>query len=99
MKQVDRVGEERFRPVVVERCPREVVGLLAVVVVSLLVVAALLATQLATRLESGEPGELRIRRGYSSWSSKVVGCRQIRSYQQAKVRTIALPAVHGYQRG
>jgi Tfp pilus assembly protein PilO len=99
MKQAGRVGEERFRLVVVERCPRVVVELLAAVAVSLLVVAVLLATQLAMRLEPGEPEELRIRRGYSNWSSKVVGCRQIQSYRQAKVRTIAQPAVHGCQRG
>jgi hypothetical protein len=62
MKQVDRVGEERFRLVVVEQFPRVVFELLAVVVASLLVVAALLATLLAVCLEPGEPGVRRTRR-------------------------------------
>jgi hypothetical protein len=98
-KQVGRVEAERCRLGVVELYPRVVVELqLAAVAVSLLVVAAMLVIQLAVCLELEEPEVLGTHRGCSSSSSKVVGYSLIQSCQQVKVRMIAQPVVHGYQK-
>jgi hypothetical protein len=72
-KQVRQVESERHRLVVVEQYPRVVVGpLSAVVAAGLLVVAVLLAYQLAVCLEPGEleaPGVHGTHQEYSSLSS------------------------------